>query len=189
MPDRTPRKPPIHWVEGLVNLFDASFPHDGDDPRRLGWAIGRQIVGLYVIEILLKYALDASGASYKRNHNLHQLFLKLSPIQRRRVEKRYTAIQNSLLEETSDVAVSAESLLQYLGSDPITDTRYYWETNRTSLADRVPDASIIIMPKDIHVLLYSLFIALHKYPTKPITKRYNTRFYPLEQSLLDDQQK
>ena len=53
------RKPDIFWMEGLLTLmFDTPFPHDHDDPREASFTIGRQIVGLYLTEMLLKYALD-----------------------------------------------------------------------------------------------------------------------------------
>ena len=48
------RKPNIIWMEGLLTHFDAPFPHKHDDPRRLGFDVGRQIIGLYIIEMLLK---------------------------------------------------------------------------------------------------------------------------------------
>ena len=49
-----------------------------NDPRRMGFGVGQQIVGLYLTEMLLKYALDNSGVSHGHRHNLHDLFRKLS---------------------------------------------------------------------------------------------------------------
>ena len=51
-------KPDVVWLEGVLDCFNASFPYDADDQRRLGFVVGQQIVGLYLAEMLLKYALD-----------------------------------------------------------------------------------------------------------------------------------
>ena len=126
------KKPHIIWTEGLLTFFDAPFPHKRDDPRRLGFQIGQQIIGLYIIEILLKYAVDDSGVPHGSNHNLTELFRKLSCQKRRAVERKYTKILNSRMDWAWDIAQSADSLLQYLGTNAITDTRYFWEPGRTS---------------------------------------------------------
>ncbi len=88
------------------------------------------------------------------------------------------------MEWTWDVAKSVDPFLEYLGQNAITDTRYFWEPNRTHI---VEDASILIMPNSIRNLLYALFIVLHNYPSKPIVKRYDTQFRSLEESLIRDQ--
>ena len=90
-------------------------------------AVHQQIVGLYLAEMLLKYALDHSGASHGQHHNLHELFRNLSRQRRRAVERQYTKILNSTMASALDVAETVESLLRYLGQNAITDTRYFWE--------------------------------------------------------------
>ena len=180
------KKPDIVWMEGLLSLFDAPFPHGPDDPRGRGFKVGRQIIGLYIVEMLLKYALDDSGASYRSNHKLHELFKKLSPGSSRAVEQKYKELLNSYQEWSWDVAKSADSLLRYLGKTAITDTRYFWEPNRTHLGKH---ASILIMPDAIYCLLYALFIVLHGYPSEPFVKRYDTKFRSLAEFLEQDQQR
>ena len=179
------KKPDIVWMEGLLSLFDAPFPHGPDDPRGLGFNVGRQIVGLYVVEMLLKCALDDCGVPHGKNHKLHKLFRNLSPDNRRAVERKYIEVLNSRAEWVWDVAKSADSLLEYLGKDAITDTRYFWEPGRNHVVDH---ASILIMPDTIYCLLYALFIVLHAYPSEPIVKRYDTKFSSLAESLEQDQQ-
>ena len=181
--DAERKKPSIVWVEGLLDLFDAPFPHGNDDPRKLGFNVGRQILGLYIIEMLLKYALDDLGTPHGSNHDLNQLFSHLPRAKRRRVERKYTEILKSRTKQTWDIARSAESLLQYLGKSPITDTRYFWEPDRNHLVEH---ASILVMPNEIRNLLYALFIVLHNYPSEPIIKRYDTQFMSLRESLLED---
>ena len=50
-------KPPVVWLKGTLDYFNAPFPHGQDNPRRNGFAIGAQIIGLYLAEMLLQYKL------------------------------------------------------------------------------------------------------------------------------------
>ena len=180
------RKPHIVWMEGLLTLFDARFPHDANDPRMMGFGVGQQIVGLYIIEMLLKYALDDSGSLHGQNHNLHELFRNLPRPRRRAVERKYREILNSQAAWAWDVTETADSLLCYLGTNAITDTRYFWEPGRNHLGEH---ASILFAPKMLHPLIYALFIVLHGYPSKPIVKRYDTTFQSLAESLKQDHER
>ena len=178
-------KPNIVWMEGLLTLFNAPFPHDHDDPHKMGFNVGQQIVGLYLTEMLLKYALDNSGVSHGQHHNLHELFRNLSRHRRRAVERKYTEILNSQESWAWDVAETVDSLLRYLGENAITDTRYFWEPDRNHVDE---SASILFAPRMLRPLIYALVIVLHNYPGKPITKRYDTTFQSLAESLKQDQQ-
>ena len=179
------KKPDIHWMEGLLTLFDAQFPHDVNDPRRMGFGVGQQIVGLYIAEMLLKYALDNYGSSHGQHHNLQELFRNLPRQMRRAVQRKYTEILNSEQEWAWDVAETVDSLLQYLGGNAITGTRYFWEADRNHVGE---SASILFAPRMLRPLIYALFIVLHKYPSMGIVKRYDTTFLSLEESLKRDQQ-
>ena len=133
--------------------------------------------------MLLKYASDDVGVVHGKHHNLQELFRNLPRQQRSQVERIYKQLVNSNKEWAWDIAKSVDSFLQYLGDNPITDTHYFWEPDRTHIADH---ASILIMPNDIQNLVYALFIALHNYPTQPIEKRYDTKFPSLADSLEKD---
>ena len=162
----------ILWLRGILTKFNAPFPHDdADDPRRLGFSVGQQIVGLYLAEMLLKCALDHSGVSYDPHHNLHRLFIDLSESHRGEVERKYTEILNSATDWTWDVAETVDSLLCYLGQDAITDTRYLWESSRSHVREHV---SILVAPRMIDPLIHALFIVLHNYPSTPIKKKHDT---------------
>jgi len=108
--DSEPIKPSIFWIEGLLEVFKVSFPHNRNDPREIGYKVGRQIIGLYIIEMLLKYALDNAGIKHGKHHNLHHLFICLSNDCRKAVEQKYKEILNSRLKETWDVAHSVDSI-------------------------------------------------------------------------------
>ena len=181
-----PQRPDIVWMEGLLTLFDVAFPHKPDHPRRMGFSQGKQVVGLYIVEMLLKYALDYAGSSHGQHHDLQDLFRKLPRQRKRAVERRYREILNSEQDWAWDVAETADSFLHYLGGNAITDTRYFWEPGRSHLAEH---ASIMIAPGMLRPLIYALFIELHNYPTQPIVKRYETTFVPLAKCLEEDQAK
>ena len=75
-----------------------------------------------------------------------------------------------------DFAESVESLLQFSGDNPLSDTRYFWEQGNNAI---MPLASRTLVP-----LIYALLIELHNYPQDgPKKKRYETEFLSLEQSL------
>ena len=177
------RKPDVQWLEGLLTHFETKFPHGTNDPRRMGFFVGQQIVGLYLLEMLFKYALDNAGVQHGHHHNLHELFQKLPRQRRRAIERRCTALLNAQCDWAWDVAKTADSLLLYLGRSAITDTRYFWEPDRSHAADH---ASILFAPDMLRPLIYALLITLFNYPTKPIIKRYNTTFRSLAESLEED---
>ena len=84
-----------------------------------------------------------------------------------------------------DVAETVSSLLEYLGANPITDSRYFWEPDSVHLA---PYASILIAPRMLNPSIYALVIVLYGYPGAPLVKRYDTVFQSLADSLKQDQQ-
>ena len=172
-------------MEGLLTLFQATFPHDADDPRRMGFGLGQQVVGLYIVEMLLKYALDDAGVPHGQHHNLQDLFRNLSRQRKRAVERKYKDLLNSEFDWAWDVAETVDSILEYMGNNAITDTRYFWEEGRSHAADH---ASILISPRMLRPLVFSLFIVLHNYPSQPIVKRYDTTFISLAESLRKDQE-
>ncbi len=183
--NQSKKKPHITWVEGMLSLFDSPFPHDKDDPRGVGFSVAKQVLGLYIIELLLKYALDDCGTDHGHGHNLHALFKLLPPGKQSAVDRKYIELLHSEVKSTWDIERSVDAFLDYLGENPITDTRYFWEKGRSHV---VGHASIIIMPSSIRRLLFAMFIVLHKYPSKPITKRYDTTFTSLKESLEKDAQ-
>ena len=172
-------KPSVVWLEGVLDYFNAPFPHKSDDPRRVGYGIGRQLIALYLAEMLLKHALDDLNVSYDRIHNLRELFRALPESSRSSVESKYSEILSGSVSETWDFARSVASFLDYLGDDPMTDSRYFWER------DHHPGGiSILFSGTALRPLIYSLFVALHGYPEKgQYEKQFDTNFISFEESL------
>ena len=172
------QKPPVVWLEGVLDYFNATFPHGNRDPRELGFGVGRQIIGLYLIELLLKYALDDAKQPYDRIRNFQDLFRALPKQSRCDVEEKYRQLLRDGVSETWDFAGSVESFFEYLGDDPFNDSRYFWERGH-------PDGmSIVFLANGLRLLIYALFIPLHGYPEgEPLKKRYDTKFISFEDSL------
>ena len=168
----------VHWTEGLLVLFKTVFPYEDDDDRKIGFSLGRQIVGLYLIELLIMYALDECHITYKSDHNLRRLYGLLPLHKKRAVERKYRELLGHSHVSTWDFAKTAESFLDYLGNNPITDTRYFWKRPHTR------DRSIIFLPDTLSPLVGALFIALHDYPQGgPIEQRFQTHFISFLDSL------
>ena len=172
--------PEIYWTEGLLEFFITAFPHEDDDERKIGFSLGRQVVGLYLIELLIIYALDDSHITYRPNHDLRKLYGLLPLHKKRAVERKYEELLSHTHKSTWEFARTAESLLNYLGKNPITDSRYFWK--RPHLEDR----SIVFLPDKLSILVWALYIALHDYPQEgPIRKRFQTQFISFRDSLTD----
>ena len=166
------------WLEGVLDYFNVSFPRGSRDRRRIGYTVGQQIIGLYLTEMLLKYALVRAGKPYDRNHALIDLFSDLPKSSRSAVESNYSQLLADEVAETWDFASSVDSFLKFLGDDPLTDSLYFWERCRTY------GGSILFTVNNLRHLIYALFIALHGYPEgSPLEERYETRFISFEESL------
>ena len=85
-------KPSVVWLEGILDYFNTLFPHESEDPRRIGFDIGRQIAGLYLTEMLLKHALDDLNQPYDHIHSLRDLFSALPESHRSAAERKYSEI-------------------------------------------------------------------------------------------------
>ena len=174
-------KPPVVWLEGVLDYFNAPFPHGQDDPRRVGFAIGAQIIGLYLAEMLLQYKLDDLAIEYEHDHNLQALFSALPESCRHDVGSKYEQLLAHGVEQAWDFERTVGSFLTFLGDDPITDSRYFWER------EHGPNRSIVFLTPRLRDLIYALFIALHQYPEgAPLEKRYETKFSSFEDSLDDE---
>ena len=165
-------KPPVVWLEGILDYFNAPIPDGQDDPRRLGFNIGAQIVGLYLAEMLLQYKLDDLAIEYEHDHNLQALFNSLPESCCHHVDSKYNQLLAHGVDKAWDFERTVDSLLAYLGDDPITDSRYFWER------EHGPGRSIVFMAPRLRNLIYALFIALHQYPEgAPLEKRYENQVF------------
>ena len=174
----------VSWLEGVLDYFNVSFTRGSKDRGMIGYTVGQQIVGLYLTEMLLKYAMNRAGQPYGRIHNLSELFSELPKSSRSAVESKYSQLLADEVAETWDFASSVDSFLKFLGDDPLTDSRYFWERSRPY------GGSILFTVKDLRQLIYALFIALDDYPEGfPLEQRYETKFISFEESLKEREQR
>ena len=60
------------------------------------------MIGLYLVEMILKYALDNAGRAFRRTHNLSALFNSLPPSSKRSSEREYARVkENAQLRQNS----------------------------------------------------------------------------------------
>ena len=172
------RKPDIYWVEGVLVFFERPFPHDQSDPRRVGFEVGQKIIGLYLTELLLKYALDGRGVAYRNVHDLRYLYRKLPAGLKKRARQKYDEMLHNRWEWTWSFARTLDSFVKHLGKNPLRDARYFWRRDYSSRPQ-------LLSPGNLHTLVYALFTSLHGYPQNSlvVTRRYETRFVDFEKSL------
>ena len=149
------------WVEGLIDCFNTRSPSEQPEQVAFGFALGKQVVGLYIVEVLLKYTREKRKRPYRHDHNLRRLFSGLSPRDKKRIEDKYQDIIRSSPKPALDIESSASRLLTYLGNNPITRTRYFWEHSHPT----TPSMSILVAPHMLTPLIYAILIQAHKYPT------------------------
>ena len=168
----------VRFLEGMLDYFQMNHSY-GDiekDPRALGWDIGRQIVALYLAEMLLKTYFEIRGGTHDTNtHNLAHLFRKLPKDRQDTVEQIYTQILNSECEWTWDVCRTVECFLDFLGKNPIGKSRYPWQQQHVGT---------LYAPGKLRPLVSALYIGLHGYPYESgaLDKRFDTQFKSFSES-------
>ena len=120
--------------------------------------MGQRMVGLYLVEMILKYALDNSDRTFSRNHNLYGLFRRLPRPSKLSAEKEYANLMPKSPLRNARVQGDLAQYLKGLGEDPITDLRYFWEGRR---------ANISLSPRSRIPVVFALLTALHEYPPQP----------------------
>ena len=165
------------WIEGLLDYFGLECPQELPVNLRFGFMVGQQVIGLYVIEVLLKYTLQQRRRAFRQDHNLRKLFRGLAPRDQKKVQKKYQEILRTSTQTALDIEATVSALLTYLGHNPITSTRYFWEYSHPETSVM----SILIAPHMLRRVIYAIMIPLHRYPEKPGTRRpFATRFRPRE---------
>ena len=167
-----------YYLEGMLDYFQMNHSYDDaqKDPRVLGWTIGRQIIALYLVEMLLRIDFERRGITRNiSTHNLGHLFRKLPKDRQDRVEQIYIKILNNECEWTWDVCRTVESFLNFLGKQPIVATRYFWQQG---------DKGTLFAPRLFRPLVSALLIALYGYPYEEgsLDKRFDTEFRSFSES-------
>ncbi len=139
---------PLKTMEGIFIFADIPFPEKGikkalreagrrddlSENLKFGFIMAKCIVSLYTIEILLKYAhqqIDKRAGGElktKRGHNICKLFADLPEKERIKIESLYQERAKEIVRENrAEKVTPLKSLLDFLGKNPITDVRYFWD--------------------------------------------------------------
>ena len=77
-------------------------------------------------------------------------------------------LSDLVVEWALDIEKSVLNLLTYLGHNPITSTRYFWERSHPSTSSM----SILVAPHMLTPVIYAILIRLHGYPDPIGRKRH-----------------
>ena len=147
--------------EGAMGYFK-QVSTNKDEGVQIGFSQGRMIVGLHLIEIMIKRFLSSYNIGNLKTHNLLKLYNKIPIFDRIRIGKIYPDFywNKSWIWDFSE---TVESFLRFLGKDPITSTRYFWDS----------EVKLLFMPNRLVCLIHALIIGLHNYPYKQIIRKGN----------------
>lgn len=174
----------IYNIEGVLDYFLEACPYKSNDIRMIGWNLGRQVIAQYLVEIILKCAhIKSLRDVLPHGHNLCDLFDGLPAPLRQNVEDKYREFLRSEVKSTWDVFQTVESFLTFLGANPITESRYYWDIGSASNTLGVGYFQGLVSPDSYRSLIFSLYVILHDYPARSMVARYDTKFESLRQSL------
>ena len=152
--------PSMFFFEGILVMTHNRGHLGTDGPHD---PVGRTILGIYLIEISLKLALQKAHIPYGYHHNLYRLYTHLPKEKRDAVEKKHDEIfpiQKRQKWHNSENLKSVAAFLKSLGRDPITDTRYFWDSKLWNSEN----GRFIFMPDDIDRMSRVLVTALHDRP-------------------------
>ena len=175
---KKPSKPDKEWLVGLRIYFAKRSGAAKGSGRGLGFAIGRQIIGLYLAEIALKYALDERDIDYQDSHDIEMLYLHLPEEERTNLRRGYTKILHSESGHAWDFQRSIDELIRHLAEDPFTVTRYYW--------DRPPEDGDVVLfhPERLIPLVDAILSELHGIELAPRKEAYFERDFQSFQASL-----
>ena len=164
----------IDVLFGMIALIETPLEENHEPRQRMGMIIGRQIISLYIVEILLKKTHKINNVIYEQNHNIKELFEKLPPKLQEEIRITYIKLMKSHLKYTIEFCQSVDSLVDYLSKNDITDIRYSWNVDK-----KKKEGSFFTLLDDMMNLTYAILIVLYSYDYGPIEERYDTKILSL----------
>ena len=82
-------------VEYIATAQDGKF--------RLGYINSAIILGAHAAELLLKYKIEREGESFKKNHNLHELYAKLQVESKTQIQREFDILLSEVNKSASDL--------------------------------------------------------------------------------------
>ena len=149
--------------------------------HQIGHDIGKYIVGLYMMESIIKSELDKHQATYtKKSRNFIKLWRMVPFRKRRAVEERYSEILYFKKEHTFNICSSIDRYFKWLRDDPFNSARFYKEQDQP-----------LLFAVDINrFIIESMFaVFVDGYPMPNLSRRYNTRIVSYKAAIGHDKAK
>ena len=89
-------------VDSIRTLFEYSATEQ-DRNFRLGYINSATILSAHTAELLLKYKIEREGESFKKNHNLHELYAKLQVESKTQIQREFDILVSEVNKSASDL--------------------------------------------------------------------------------------
>ena len=89
-------------VDSIRTLFEYSATEQ-DRNFRLGYINSVIILSAHTAELLLKYKIEREGESFKKNHNLHELYAKLQVESKTQIQREFDILVSEANISASDL--------------------------------------------------------------------------------------
>ena len=89
-------------VDSIRTLFEYSTTEQ-DRNFRLGYINSATILSAHTAELLLKYKIEREGESFKKNHNLHELYAKLQVESKTQIQREFDILVSEANISASDL--------------------------------------------------------------------------------------
>ena len=89
-------------VDSIRTLFEYSATEQ-DRNFRLGYINSATILSAHTAELLLKYKIEREGESFKKNHNLHELYAKLQVESKTQIQREFDILVSDANRSASDL--------------------------------------------------------------------------------------
>ena len=96
-------------VDSIRTLVEYSATAQ-DGKFRLGYINSAIILGAHAAELLLKYKIEREGESFKKNHNLHELYAKLQVESKTQIQREFDILVSEVNKSASDLPPNLNSV-------------------------------------------------------------------------------
>ena len=91
---------------GMVDSIRTLFEYRNTEQGRnfsLGYINSEVILSAHTAELLLKYKIEREGKSFKKNHNLHELYAKLQVESKTQIQREFDILLSEANKSASDL--------------------------------------------------------------------------------------
>ena len=89
-------------VDSIRTLFEYNATEQ-DRNFRLGYIKSAIILSVHTAELLLKYKIEREGESFKKDHNLHELYAKLQVESKTQIQREFDILVSEVNKSASDL--------------------------------------------------------------------------------------